>query len=83
VLTRDGCGNHRARVQLVEPAAGDHTLAADQDYAGPGADWSIPFEADSRKPRTGSARMRLQLVRDGEPSTHQQRWRPTPLITDR
>jgi anthraniloyl-CoA monooxygenase len=53
--------------------------AADQDYAGPGADWPEPFKAGSRKPPAGRAderRPRLQLVRDGEPATRHQRWRP-------
>jgi anthraniloyl-CoA monooxygenase len=44
-------------------------------------DWPDPYKAGDRKPRAGRAdepRPRLQLVRDGEPTTHHQRWRPKP-----
>jgi len=68
------------RTHLYDPHWTLHA-AADQDYAGQGADWPEPFKAGSRKPRAGRAdepRPRLQLVRDGEPDTRHQRWRPTP-----
>jgi anthraniloyl-CoA monooxygenase len=66
------------RTHLYDPQWTLHA-AADQDYAGPGADWPEPFKAGSRKPRAGRAdepRPRLQLVRDGTPATHHHRWRP-------
>jgi anthraniloyl-CoA monooxygenase len=66
------------RTHLYDPQWTLHA-AADQDYAGPAADWPAPFKAGNRKPRGGRAdepRPRLQLVRDGAPGTHHQRWRP-------
>jgi anthraniloyl-CoA monooxygenase len=66
------------RSHLYDPHWTLHA-AADQGYAGPGADWPEPFDAGSRKPRAGRAdepRPRLQLVRDGEPGTRHERWRP-------
>ncbi|HEU5155928.1 MAG TPA: bifunctional salicylyl-CoA 5-hydroxylase/oxidoreductase [Streptosporangiaceae bacterium] len=66
------------RTHLYDPQWTLHA-AADQDYLGPGADWPDPFQAGSRKPRAGRAdepRPRLQLVREGEPRTRHQRWRP-------
>jgi anthraniloyl-CoA monooxygenase len=68
------------RTHLYDPHWTLHA-AADQDYAGPGADWPEPFKAGSRKPRAGRAdepRPRLQLVRDGAPTIRHQRWRPDP-----
>jgi anthraniloyl-CoA monooxygenase len=53
--------------------------AADQDYRGPGADWPAPYRAGSRKPPTGRTdgpRPRLDLIRQGEPTTRHRRWRP-------
>jgi anthraniloyl-CoA monooxygenase len=66
------------RAHLYDPQWTLHA-AADQDYEGPGADWPDPYSAGSRKPRAGRAdepRPRLQLMREGEPGTRHQRWRP-------
>jgi anthraniloyl-CoA monooxygenase len=68
------------RTHLYDPQWTLHA-AADQNYAGPGADWPAPFEAGSRKPRAGRAdepRPRLHLIREGEPRARHQRWRPKP-----
>jgi anthraniloyl-CoA monooxygenase len=66
------------RTHLYDPQWTLH-VAADQKYAGPGAQWPDPFKAGSRPPaagRTEDARPRLQLVREGEPTTRHARWRP-------
>ena len=66
------------RTHLYDPQWTLHA-AADQSYEGPGADWPDPYQAGSRKPRAGRAdepRPRLQLVREGEPGTRHDRWRP-------
>ncbi|HZB29879.1 MAG TPA: bifunctional salicylyl-CoA 5-hydroxylase/oxidoreductase [Streptosporangiaceae bacterium] len=66
------------RTHLYDPQWTLHA-AADQDYTGPGADWPAPYQAGNRKPRAGRAdepKPRLQLIRDGEPATRHDRWRP-------
>jgi anthraniloyl-CoA monooxygenase len=67
------------RTHLYDPQWTLHA-AADQQYAGPGAVWPAPFRAGSRPPAAGRAegpRPRLQLVREGVPTTRHARWRPT------
>ncbi|MQA94699.1 MAG: bifunctional salicylyl-CoA 5-hydroxylase/oxidoreductase [Streptosporangiales bacterium] len=67
-----------ARTHLYDPQWTLHA-AADQGYAGPGAEWPLPFAAGSRPPATGRTdgpRPRLQLVREGDPGTRHERWRP-------
>ena len=67
-----------ARAHLYDPQWTLHA-AADQGYLGPGAEWPDPFKAGSRKPqggRTDGPKPRLQLIRDGEATTHHSRWRP-------
>jgi len=66
------------RPHLYDPHWTLHA-AADQEYAGQGAPWPLPFQAGSRKPqsgRTDGPKPRLQLVREGEPGTRHARWRP-------
>jgi anthraniloyl-CoA monooxygenase len=68
-----------ARAHLYDPYWTLHA-AADQGYAGPGAEWPDPFKAGSRKPQAGRSdgpKPRLQLIRDGESRTHHSRWRPS------
>ena len=53
--------------------------AAEQGYAGPGAQWPAQFQAGSRRPqagRTDGPRPRLELIRAGAPRTRHTRWRP-------
>jgi anthraniloyl-CoA monooxygenase len=67
-----------ARAHLYDPQWTLHA-AADQGYAGPGAEWPDPFRAGSRKPlagRTDGPKPRLQLIREGEAHTRHSRWRP-------
>jgi len=67
-----------ARAHLYDPQWTLHA-AADQGYAGPGAEWPDPFKAGSRKPqggRTDGPKPRLQLIREGEAQTRHSRWRP-------
>ena len=54
--------------------------AVEQDYAGPGVRWPLPWQAGQRKPQTGRTdgpKPRLELIREGEPGTRHRRWRPT------
>jgi anthraniloyl-CoA monooxygenase len=67
-----------ARVHLYDPQWTLHA-AAEQGYAGPGAQWPVPFRAGSRRPqvgRTDGPRPRLELIRAGLPRTRHTRWRP-------
>jgi anthraniloyl-CoA monooxygenase len=67
-----------ARAHLYDPQWTLHA-AADQGYAGPGAEWPDPFRAGSRKPQSGRSdgpKPRLQLIRAGEAQTRHSRWRP-------
>jgi anthraniloyl-CoA monooxygenase len=66
------------RAHLWDPNWTLHA-AADQGYQGPAADWPAPWQAGSRPPQTGRSdgpRPRLQLIREGEPTTRHARWRP-------
>jgi anthraniloyl-CoA monooxygenase len=68
------------RAHLYDPQWTLHA-AAEQGYTGPGAEWVQPYRAGSRRPlagRTDGPRPRLQLVREGTPSTRHTRWRPVP-----
>jgi anthraniloyl-CoA monooxygenase len=66
------------RTHLYDPQWTLHA-AAEQDYAGPGATWPMPFLAGRRRPqggRTDGPRPRLELIRSGTPRTAHARWRP-------
>jgi len=66
------------RTHLYDPQWTLHA-AAEQDYTGPGAEWPEPFQGGSRKPAAGRAegpRPRLDLIREGVPTTRHRRWRP-------
>jgi anthraniloyl-CoA monooxygenase len=66
------------RAHLYDPSWTLHA-AVEQDYDGPGAVWPDPWRAGRRRPQTGRTdgpRPRLQLVREGEPGTRHERWRP-------
>ncbi|MBK5305630.1 MAG: bifunctional salicylyl-CoA 5-hydroxylase/oxidoreductase [Frankiaceae bacterium] len=66
------------RTHLYDPQWTLHA-AAEQEYAGPGAEWPLPFAAGSRRPQAGrndDPKPRLQLLREGEPTTRHERWRP-------
>ncbi|HZN20677.1 MAG TPA: bifunctional salicylyl-CoA 5-hydroxylase/oxidoreductase [Micromonosporaceae bacterium] len=67
------------RTHLYDPQWTLHS-AAEQEYAGPGADWPLPFTAGRRRPQTGRTdgpKPRLELVRDaGAGATRHTRWRP-------
>jgi anthraniloyl-CoA monooxygenase len=68
------------RSHLYDPQWTLHA-AAEQDYAGPGATWPLPFAAGRRRPqggRTDGPRPRLELIRSGTPRTAHARWRPLP-----
>ncbi|MGE5830215.1 MAG: bifunctional salicylyl-CoA 5-hydroxylase/oxidoreductase [Micromonosporaceae bacterium] len=73
------------RPHLYDPQWTLHA-AAEQEYAGPGAEWPPQFRAGRAKPPTGRTdgpRPRLQLVREGPPLTRHARWRPpTPSSLD-
>jgi anthraniloyl-CoA monooxygenase len=66
------------RPHLYDPHWTLHA-AADQGYDGPGARWPAQFRAGRAKPPTGRTdgpRPRLELVREGTPTTRHDRWRP-------
>ncbi|MCA0157451.1 bifunctional salicylyl-CoA 5-hydroxylase/oxidoreductase [Tsukamurella sp. M9C] len=67
------------RAHLYDPQWTLHA-AADQKYAGPGAEWPDQFRAGNRKPpsaRTDAVRPRLALLRDEEPELAAHvRWTP-------
>ncbi len=53
--------------------------AAEQDHAGPGAQWPVQWAAGRRRPptsRTDKIPPRLALLRDGETDDVHLRWRP-------
>jgi anthraniloyl-CoA monooxygenase len=67
------------RTHLYDPQWTLHA-AAEQDYAGPGVTWPLPFAAGRRRPqggRTDGPRPRLELIRSGTPRTAHARWRPS------
>jgi anthraniloyl-CoA monooxygenase len=67
------------RPHLYDPHWTLHA-AAEQEYAGPGADWPVQYRPGSRKPPTGRTdgpRPRLTLIRQPDPGTRHDRWRPT------
>jgi anthraniloyl-CoA monooxygenase len=66
------------RAHLYDPHWTLHA-AADQSYAGPGAEWPTPWRAGSRRPQAGrleGPKPRLDLIRYGTPATAHRRWRP-------
>jgi anthraniloyl-CoA monooxygenase len=66
------------RTHLYDPQWTLHA-AAEQGYTGPGARWPDPYAAGSRPPqsgRTDGPRPRLDLIREGPPTTAHARWRP-------
>jgi anthraniloyl-CoA monooxygenase len=70
------------RTHLYDPQWTLHA-AAEQGYAGPGADWPLPFAAGSRRPqsgRTDGPRPRLDLIRAGTPGVAHARWRPSGAV---
>ena len=73
------------RPHLYDPQWTLHA-AAEQEYAGPGASWPLPFAAGSRRPqagRTDGPRPRLDLIRAGPPRTAHARWRPSRAAAGR
>ncbi len=66
------------RPHLYDPSWTLHA-AAEQEYAGSGADWPVQYRAGSRKPpagRTDGPRPRLDLIRQPDAGTRHARWRP-------
>jgi anthraniloyl-CoA monooxygenase len=75
------------RPHLYDPNWTLHA-AAEQDYAGAGAEWPPQYLAGRRKPPTGRTdgpRPRLTLIREPDTGTRHSRWRPgnsaTPKVT--
>ncbi|MGY4098796.1 bifunctional salicylyl-CoA 5-hydroxylase/oxidoreductase [Nocardia sp. R16R-3T] len=71
------------RVHLYDPSWTLHA-AAEQEYAGPGAQWPAPWKAGRRKPQTGRTdgpKPRLQLIREGHTETRHARWGVKELET--
>jgi anthraniloyl-CoA monooxygenase len=67
------------RAHLYNPNWTLHA-AAEQGYAGPAAEWPLPWQAGSRPPqagRTEGPKPRLELIRQGAPGTAHRRWRPS------
>ncbi|MGH3348402.1 MAG: bifunctional salicylyl-CoA 5-hydroxylase/oxidoreductase [Nocardioides sp.] len=67
------------RAHLYDPSWTLHA-AAEQEYAGPGARWPLPWQAGSRRPQTGrleGPKPRLELVRQpAAEEVRHRRWRP-------
>ena len=66
------------RPHLYDPQWTLHA-AAEQEYAGPGAQWPLQYRAGARKPPTGRTdgpRPRLTLIREPDTGTRHARWRP-------
>ncbi|WGY00868.1 bifunctional salicylyl-CoA 5-hydroxylase/oxidoreductase [Nocardioides sp. QY071] len=66
------------RTHLYDPSWTLHA-AAEQEYAGPAADWPVPWAAGRRRPptsRTDKVPPRLQLLREGETDAVHLRWTP-------
>jgi anthraniloyl-CoA monooxygenase len=66
------------RVHLYDPNWTLHA-AIEQDYAGPGARWPLPWQAGRRRPQTGRTdgpAPRLQLIRAADGPDGHRRWRP-------
>ena len=66
------------RAHLYNPQWTLHA-ATEQGYAGPGAEWPLPWRAGSRRPQTGRSeepKPRLELIRRDPGATGHRRWRP-------
>jgi anthraniloyl-CoA monooxygenase len=66
------------RAHLYDPNWTLHA-ALEQDYAGPGAEWPLPWRPGVRKPQTGRTegpKPRLELIRRATSGTAHRRWRP-------
>ena len=66
------------RPHLYDPHWTLHA-AAEQEYAGAGAEWPVQYRAGRRKPPTGRTdgpRPRLTLIREPDLGTRHDRWRP-------
>jgi len=66
------------RAHLYDPNWTLHA-ALEQDYAGPGAEWPLPWRPGARKPQTGRTegpKPRLELIRQATGGTAHRRWRP-------